>query len=134
MSQENIEVVRRLVERTNAAGGHLDAGLEFMAPEIELHLSGVFPDLDPVYRGHEGVREFVALFNAPWEELSVTPERFFDLGEQVLVLSRFEGKGRDGIEASLPMGHIHTVRDGQVVRMDAFADQKKALEAAGLQE
>jgi len=116
------------------AGGHLDAGLEFMDPEVELHLSGVFPDLDPVYRGHEGVLEFVSLFNAPWEELSVTPQRFFDLGERVLVLSRFEARGRDGIEANLPMAHLWTLRDGKVVRMDAFADQQKALEAAGLSE
>ena len=131
MSEENVEVIRRMVE---TAGGHLDAGLEFMDPEVELHLSGVLPDLDPVYRGHEGVLEFVSLFNEPWEELSVTPSRFFDLGEQVLVLSQFEARGRDGIETSLPMAHLWTLRGGKVVRMDAFADQQQALEAAGLSE
>ena len=64
----------------------------------------------------------------------MTPQRFFDLGERVLVLSRFEATGRDGIEANLPMAHLWTLRDGKVVRMDAFADQQKALEAAGLSE
>jgi uncharacterized protein len=131
MSQENVEIVRRLYETTD---GHLDAGLEFLAPEIELHLTGVFPDLEPVYRGHEGVQEFVERFNAPWEELSVDPSRFIDNGDQVLVFSHFHARGRDGIEVSIPLAHLWTLRSDQVVRMDAFADQEKALEAAGLSE
>ena len=131
MSQENVEIVRKLAE---TAGVHLDAGLEFLAPDIELHLSGVFPDLDPVYRGHEGVRRFAALFIAPWEELSLNAERFFDLGERILTLSRFEARGRDGIEVNLEMAHVWTLRGGQVIRMDAFADRGEAVEAAGLEE
>jgi uncharacterized protein len=129
MSQENVEIIRRLFE---TAGGQLDRGLEFLAPDIELRLSGVFPDLDPIYRGHEGVLEFVALFNSPWVEMVVEPERFIDLGEQVLVLSRFRGTGRAGIETQLALAHLWTLRDGQVTRMDAFSDHEKALEAVGL--
>ena len=102
MSQENVEVVRALFE---TAGAWLDAGLEFLAPEIELHLYGAFPDLDAVYRGHEGVERFTDLFNAPWEELSVDAERFIDLGDRA---------------------------KRTVVRMDAFRDHHKALEAVGL--
>src|SRR2546427_13227222 len=112
MSQENVEIVRALVE---TAGGHLDAGLSFLAPDIELHLTGVFADLDPVYRGHRGVLEFVDVFNAPWQELSVVPERFIDLGERVLVLSQFHGEGRDGIEVSLRLAHLWTLRNGLIV-------------------
>lgn len=131
MSRQNVEVVRKLAE---TAGAQLDAGIHFLAPDIELHLTGVFPDLDPVYRGHEGVRRFAALFIAPWEELSLNAERFFDLGERVLTLSRFEARGRDGIEVNLEMAHVWTLRGGLVVRMDAYADRGEALEAAGLDE
>ena len=131
MSQRNVEVVRKLAE---TAGAQLDAGIDFLAPDIELHLSGVFPDLDPIYRGHDGVRRFAALFVGPWEELSLNVERLFDLGERVLTLSRFEAKGRDGIEVNLEMAHVWTLRGGLVVRMDAYADRGEALEAAGLEE
>ena len=131
MSQENVELIRTLYE---TAGGYLDRGLKVFAPDIELRLSGVFPDLDPIYRGHEGVREFVALFNSPWLEMVVEPERFIDLGEQVLVLSRFRGTGRAGIETQLSLAHLWTLRDGQVPRMDAFSNHEKALEAVGLSE
>jgi ketosteroid isomerase-like protein len=34
----------------------------------------------------------------------------------------------------LPFAHLWTLRNGQVVRMDAYSDQQKALEAAGLSE
>ena len=46
MSQENVEVVRTLT----AEPGDLHGRLEVMAAEIELHLSGVFPDCAGVPR------------------------------------------------------------------------------------
>src|SRR5437764_10681545 len=91
MSATNVEIVREL---TRTAGADLSQWLDFMAPEIELHLSGVFPDLDPVYRGHDGVREFVARFNATWEELTPDAYRFVDLANRVLALIHFPRRGR----------------------------------------
>ena len=34
----------------------LESALEALDPKIEFHSSGLFPDLAPVYRGHEGMR------------------------------------------------------------------------------
>ena|SRR2546430_562015 len=130
MSQENVEIVRAM---HTTAGAHLAAGLQFMAPDVELHLTGVFPDLRPVYRGHEGVRDFADTFDAPWEELSLEVDQYIELGEQVLTLSTFHGKGRDGIEVSLALAHVWTLRDRQILRMDAYADRAEALKAVGLE-
>jgi hypothetical protein len=63
-----------------------------MSPDIELHMSGVFPDLPPVYRGHDGVRQFVARFVATWEELMPDTYRFEDLGDRVLTLTHMRGR------------------------------------------
>lgn len=131
VSAENVELIRTL---TSTAGADLSGWLAFMAPEIELHLSGVFPDLEPVYRGHDGVRQFVARFNATWDELVADVYRYEDLGDRVLSLMHMRGRGRGGIEVVLEMGHVWTLRDGLIVRMDAFADPSKALEAAHLSE
>jgi ketosteroid isomerase-like protein len=131
MSQENVEIVRTMYE---TATGKLDPDFGFLAPEVEFHLSGAFPDLDPVYRGHAGIRDLNDQLNAPWEEISLDPERLIDMGEQVLVLSHFHAIGRDGIEVRLPFAHLWTLEKGQVVRMDAFSDQAAALEAVGLRE
>jgi ketosteroid isomerase-like protein len=61
-------------------------------------------------------------------------ERFIDLGDQVLTLSYFDGKARDEIEVRRPLAHLWTLRDGKVIRMNAFQDHHRALEAVGLAE
>ena len=132
MSQENVEVVRRMYEAANRRD--LDAYFEDVDPEIEFHLSGAFPDLEAVYRGRAGVQKFFEQFAEPWEELSVEPNRIFDLDTRVLVLFHFRARGRDGIEVQLPLAHMWTMREAKAVRMDAYSDQRKALEAAGLSE
>jgi ketosteroid isomerase-like protein len=133
VSQENVDIVRAMYKVANA-GDQLDANFEVLAPDVEFHVSGAFPDLDPVYRGHEGVAALNAALNEPWVTLSLDPERFIDVGSQVLVLSRFHARGRDGMEVRLDLANLWTVRDGQIVRMDAFADHESALQAAGLSE
>jgi ketosteroid isomerase-like protein len=133
MSQENVEIVRAMYEAANA-GSKLDANFEVLAPEVEFHVSGAFPDLDPVYRGHDGVRKLNEALNEPWMALSLDPEKVIDVGPRVLVLSRFRARGRDGMEVRLQLANLWTVRDGQIVRMDAFSDQEAALEAVGLSE
>jgi uncharacterized protein len=131
MSQENVEIVRAMYETVN---GKLHGDPALLAPDVEFHLSGAFPDLDPLYRGREGFQKLNDQLNAPWEELSLDPDRITEIGERVLVLSHFQARGRDGIEVRLPFAHLWTLREGQVVRMDAFSDQQRALEAVGLSE
>jgi len=133
MSQENVEIARAWYEKASTTG-RLEAVFENLSPEVEFHRSGAFPDLDAVYRGHEGVRKLNDELNDPWEQFTLEPDRFIDLGEQVLVLSHFRARGRDGIEVRLPFAHLWTVRDGLVVRMDAFSGHEEALEAVGLSE
>jgi uncharacterized protein len=132
MSGENVKIVRRMYEATNR--GDPDAALEALAPEIEIHLAGVFPDLDPVYRGHVGVRRWVEQTREPWEELLVEPDRVIDLGARVLVLAHFHVRGRDGIEVQRPVAHLWTMRNGQAVRMDAYSNHQNGLAAAGLSQ
>jgi len=132
MSAENVELVRKLYEATSA--GRMDARFELLAPDVEFHVSGAFPDLERIYRGHAGVRKVDEQLNAPWERISLFPDRLIDLGEQVLALCHFEAVGRDGIQVNRPLGHLWTVRHGQAARLDAFPDHAAALEAVGLSE
>jgi ketosteroid isomerase-like protein len=132
MSQENLEALRTYYEAANRRD--LDLALDFLAPEIEFHLAGVFPDLELAYIGREEVLRFLEQFADPWEELSVEPQRLIDLDTRVLVLLRFHATGRDGIEVELPLAQLWTLQDGRAVRMDAYSDQLKALEAAGVSE
>lgn len=132
MSEGNVETVRRYYEAMNRRD--LDTAFEWFAPEIEFHLAGLFPDLERVYRGPMEVRTFLERFSEPWVELTVEPVKVIDLEQRVLVFLRFHAKGRDGIAVELPLAHLWTLRNGRAVRMDAYSDRRKALEAADLSE
>ena len=132
MSQENVEIVTSMYESTNRRDD--DVALGALAPEFEVHLAGVFPDMEPVYRGHKGALRWVEQTREPWEQLAVEPDRVIDLGARVLVLGHFRARGRNGIEVERPFANLWTLRNELVVRMDAYSDQQKALEAVGLSE
>ena len=130
MSRHDVEIVRRLYEATSH--GRMDARFDLLAPDVEFRLSGAFPDLDPIYRGHDEIRRLNDQLNAPWEELSFFADRIIDLGDRVLALCHFHARGRDGLEVERALAHIWTIRDGQAVSLQAYSDQEEALEAAGV--
>jgi ketosteroid isomerase-like protein len=66
MSQENVEVIRAIYAAWDARD--LDALLEVTDPEIEFWTSGYFPDFEPIYRGHQGLRSFWEAMLVPWDE------------------------------------------------------------------
>jgi SnoaL-like domain len=93
-----------------------------------------FPDLEPVYRGREGFTRFWNTFREAWESVLVEAERIEPMEDgRVVVLFRFRGRGRDGVEVTLEYGQLFTLEDGMVRRVVGFADSQ-ALEAAGLEE
>jgi hypothetical protein len=65
----------------------------------------------------------------------MTTDRLEDLGDRVLYLGEFRGKGREsGIETSVEAAAIMTIKDDLVVDMRSFVAWAEALEAAGLSE
>jgi ketosteroid isomerase-like protein len=63
-----VDVMRRGFAAWNA--GDIDGALALMHPDIEWRTSGVFPDVDDVYFGREGVRRFWSDFRGPWSRSS----------------------------------------------------------------
>jgi len=129
VSEENLDLVQRAYDAWNR--GDVDGVLALCHPEFEYHASGIYPGLDPVYRGHEGFRKFERDFRATWESLSIDVERLEDRGDQVAVLGTFEARGRDGMSLRRPMSNRVTIRDGLAVRIDAYGEWDQALEAIG---
>jgi ketosteroid isomerase-like protein len=134
MSQENVEIVRHFFEAWNRR--EEETQTEAFAPEIEYRTPGLASavGLDAVYYGHAGLRKFTQEFREPWDEISNEIERIIERGEQVVVLVRLRGKGRDGIEVERPFAQIWTMRGGRAVRVEGYDDQQKALEAVSLSE
>ena len=132
MTEDTLELVRAGYAAWSR--GDLEGLLETMGEEIEFHTSGVFPGLDPVYRGHEGMRKFWDDFREPWQSLAIAIDHFREQGDRIVALYNFEAVGRDGLSVHREAANVLTVRDALAVRIDAHGSWRAALEAVGIDE
>ena len=133
MSQENVELTRQAYEAWN--DGDLDWMLDHMTEDFEFRPGLGFSDIDAVIRGKDGWRRFSEMWHEAWEEITVRVERIEDLDEHIVALLTFDGRGRgSGVEVSIRVGHLATVRAGQVSKLTSIAGWAEALEAVGLRE
>jgi ketosteroid isomerase-like protein len=118
------------IARAFAALNRRDLGalLATCHPEIEWRplRAGVGP-----YHGHDGIRQALDDVHAEFDELHNEPRRWTDLGDRVLVAGRLVAKERaTGLRVDFPGAWIVDVRDGLVVRVEAFASEDAAAEAS----
>ena len=133
MSQENVEVVRRAFD----AWAHRDveAFLRVVDPAVEVQSAIIGGAEGNTYRGHQGVREWMAESDAAFEELRVEREEYRDAGDLVLNLCHLYARGSEsGVELDAPLAWLCTLRGGKIVRAQGYFDLHEALEAAGLGE
>jgi ketosteroid isomerase-like protein len=134
MSDENVEIVRRAVEEFNERGFDGFGDSELVSDDFEFHEPPEQP-APRVGRGREEVRKLGSEFDAAWEEHRSEPREIRALdGDRVLLVSVEHFKGRDGIEVDAPFAAIFTLRDGRLIRWQAFWDKQNALESARLPE
>ena len=142
MSQENVELVQRLLEMF-AKRDH-EGVFAFYDPDIEWNAEatpgnpfGHMDDLSGVYRGHEGVRTYWRRWLAAWKDIEFEVQDVLDAGDEVVALIRNQRQwGRhSGIATELPpYALVFTIRGGKVVRWQSYPDPEAALEAVGLRE
>lgn len=136
--RENVELVRRLYAQLASEGpAHefeqrlTDAALSrFLDPGIEwVPMSHSLLAVQS-YRGYEGVRRFWGEFLSTWESYGVELMSVYDAGDQVAVVVHIVGRTNE-LEIDETQSSLLTVRDGRVIRVQAFADPGGAREAAG---
>jgi ketosteroid isomerase-like protein len=106
--------------------------LEQASPDLEFHTAQLFPGIEPVYRGREGMVEFWTSFiEEPWALLRFEIESIESVGpDRVLALLTFNGTERaSGEEVELPYAHLATFSGEEVSRIDAFSDWDEARRA-----
>ena len=126
----NTELVEHAYAAWNA--DDLDAMLAFCHPEATFIPSGVFPGMQSGYRGQEGVRRWWEDFHEPWRQIKVIPERLAERVDGVDILIRFEGLGRDGIEATMRFVNSIEVRDGLLYSLVGRPSDEETLRQLGL--
>jgi ketosteroid isomerase-like protein len=89
MSRENLEVMGTWIEAFNR--GDMEALLAVTHPDFEFRTSGVFPDLEPIYKGHAGFKRFYDDFTGPWKSFSVSVQGLRRLRRMWAIACRVRG-------------------------------------------
>jgi len=132
MSQESIEIVKRLVDALNKRD--VDAFAEITTPDFEWTTSMTAVEGE-IFWGREGIETYFEKMREAWDEFRGLASEYRDLGERVLWIGRLEARGRgSGVPLSAPLAVLYDLRDGKISRMHSYLDHGEALRAAGLSE
>jgi ketosteroid isomerase-like protein len=130
MSDQNVELVRKSAEAFNRGG--IEALRAFADPQIEFHEPPEQP-APRVARGWDETLEMWREFDSAWESHQTEIEELRPLGDdRILLLSIEHFVGRDGMTVDAPFAGIVTIKDGKILRWQAFWDRSRAFAAAGL--
>ncbi len=133
MPRENVDMVRRRVDAYNR--GDVEAVVTDFASDCEYVPSGALPGGRDVYRGPEGYTRFIGWLRDEFEDARLDLNDVIDVGDRVLASVTIRGRGRQsGAATSWDLWEVWTIRDGRVVRGQAFTGKTEALAAAGLRE
>jgi len=127
MSQQNVELVRRFLDAFNARDA--DTLVRLSAEDCEwrpfrAQLEGI------VYRGHEGVRQFLSDMDEDWETFRIDAIEFHDRGERVALIGQVRARGRgSSMEIESTAGFVHELDHGRIRRLTSHSDVDAALEA-----
>ena len=132
MSQENVEIMRAVLEAFNRRdaegfGALLDNDAEIVP--VRAALEGT------VYRGPDAAAQYCAAVDESWDNLEWEVQEIRDGGDWVLALGRIRGGGRgSGVAIDARAGWVARFHDGLVTTFHTYADRGQALEAVGLSE
>jgi ketosteroid isomerase-like protein len=137
MAEELATLVREAFARWEAGDYDLlrDFFLAHSTPDVELcsRLAGVGGE---TYRGHDGVRAWLADIQENFERFTPWQEQVLDAGpEQVVAVGGISFRSREsGVDMDVPWGWIYEFSGGRLRRMLFYGSPGEALEAAGLRE
>jgi ketosteroid isomerase-like protein len=135
MSQEDVDLVRRAYDSFNE--GSVRDLVELWHEDAEMRPAFIGGGLveGAVYRGREGILEFVSVQAETWQRVTLAPAKVRDLGLCVLVETHIEAIGRgSGIVLTEVTWNVWETRHGKLRSCRVFTDRAAALESLGLRE
>ena len=132
MSRENVEIIAWFYDAM--ARRDTASAIAFNDPEIILINTPNSPETAP-YVGHQGLLEWVRAVEEAVGEFRVEADETIDVDERRVVVGRVCGEGRtSGLPVEVHLTTVYTLRNGRIVRSQAYDTKAEALAAVGLQE
>ena len=132
---DELGAIRRAFERFPKilAGGDVELYLEDLHPEVEwVPIMALLEGR--IYRGHDGVREWIEDLRHDWEVFVPVLEEIRPLGGgHFLLFGHWQARGRgSGVDlaGTQPATWLVHMRDGRVDRLQTFTKREEALKAA----
>jgi len=126
MTPGNAELLRPIYEEWGR--GNWRPNFELYDPHMEWGWSDEFPGLAGVHEDHEDPNPRLRAWLSGWEDWRAEAEEFLEVGDHVVVLAIYWGRGRgSGVEISQQGAHVFELRNGKVVRLEIFASRDKAI-------
>jgi ketosteroid isomerase-like protein len=133
MSEENVEIVRHVLETFN--GEDIEPMIAFAHADLEVEITPEVSTEPDTYRGHDGMRRYFESFREAMDEIQFEAERLWDAGQSVVVAMRLTARGRQtAILVEQRSAGVWEICDGKVIRIRAYASTADALAAVGLAE
>lgn len=129
MSQENVELVKRMLALFHAGDG--EGALACFSPHVVTE-APARPDVTGG-RGREALGKLIGGWVSAWEDWREQIDEVRDLGDRVMVISTQRGRGKGtGVAVSYRYAALYEVRDGEISGMGLYSGPDEALKAAGL--
>jgi ketosteroid isomerase-like protein len=133
MSQQNVELAHEVIDAVK--GQDTARLLDLTDPEVEWYSLVAPLDEFAGYRGHDGIRQYMADIADALEFIYAEVDDDISVGELVLLVGRFHYRGRaSGVDTKAAGAFLLRFRGGKVVYMRAFRDPEHALGTLGLSE
>jgi ketosteroid isomerase-like protein len=128
MPRSNVDVLREIYDHWGRGDWHYRPTV--YAQDFEWGWSEEFPGIAGVYHDPVTPSRRLQEWLSPWERWTVEVDKYVEQGDTVVVLTRYRGRGKgSGVEVDVEGAHVWRVRDGMAVRLEVFADRRRALES-----
>ncbi len=128
MAANNVCLVTRFYERWNEGASMTD----LVDPKFEWVQAT--DAVEPGTLKGDEARAGAAKIREIFPEFRIEPERYVEVGDEVLVVYRIRARSASGVETELGGGSVWTVRNGKLARLRDFNEAQEAFDALGLKE
>jgi ketosteroid isomerase-like protein len=126
MASHNADLIRPIYEEWGR--GNWRPSFDVYDAHMEWGWSSEFLDLGGVYEDRRDPNPRLRRWLSGWDYWRAEADEFLEIGEYVVVLATYHGRGRgSGVEIEQLGAHVFKLRDGKVVRLEIFASREKAI-------